>query len=284
MATTLAFACTACTLITSLTDLDSKTEQTPAGSDASTSEASSAPDAPTKSNEDAGTDSSSPPPPIVCDDTNPLVFCDAFDVGTLGAKWDSQRFTNGAQLTTTPTAVSPPYGFLSATPVTADGDHGAVFEKRFVGNVSKIDCGFWMRIEEGPNDNRFGPFIIQMTGAPGSGFNAADVNLAIAKDGVTVRMPAFQTDGGQTYSDGPIGAPAINTWFHLRVVITMKPSPRVSLTYSLDGDAQAPTQFSGAVQFPTETTEQKLTFGTTHYGGNGPWKVLYDNLVCIRTP
>ena len=199
------------------------------------------------------------------------VFCDDFDDGPLGAKWDSPYKTDGGGLAlTTLHAVSPPNALAATLAGTGPGVEGESELQKSLPAADHTRVQADVTVAPGTSANEVDLVAMVSVTAP-SGFDHAEVNVQSTSDGGILEEYLHGPDGGAG-QDLPVTT-SFATTRHIQIDVDF-PSQTFALT--IDGVPAA-----GATLSP-QITKSALTLnvGVAYIeGSTGTWTVFVDDVV-----
>jgi len=114
-------------------------------------------------------------------------FCDDFDDGGLGARWD-QVIGDAGWLSLDAPALSPPRSLAAGS----DGGVGFEFLEKFLTPTQRLHCTFQLMVDTMPTDY----VDIFTIDHPGSTFVSSDTIFYIGQPGAAMREDVYELDGG----------------------------------------------------------------------------------------
>jgi hypothetical protein len=194
-------------------------------------------------------------------------FCDAFDQGPLGARWNDMRQTNGALALDDGAPRSAPSALRAST--TGAGEAEAVLVKQLPAGTKQIRCEFDFSAPLPPGSAGEVDLIVFLTHLGGS--NTYQTYLwysgAWQIGEYSQSMPIDH--------NGPVGSMPTDRWAHMVFETDGK-----QLTLSADGQVIA--QLPGLASPAGTTTE--IDFGIPYAKGRAAYSALFDNLACTFGP
>jgi hypothetical protein len=216
---------------------------------------------------DAAADAPMEAAPGVCDAT----FCDDFDQGPLGGKWDALNVSSEATPALTSNAVSPPAAFEVDLPARTSGgtERFAYLAKTLPTTARTLDCRFRLNVVVPPPGNGdVGLFAIEPLPASDNHF----LEMKVVADGDLVVYENHKEDGGSIEATDNFGMPAAGQWVLVRVSADFGAN---TLTLSIDGAAQ-----SFSLRDTPGATSFRLSLGETGDGDTQHFTYRIDDFAC----
>jgi len=200
-------------------------------------------------------------------------FCDDFDHGTLGAKWDSVTAQAGP-LDLSPNAVTPPNS-LHTTLTPANDGNGSYLSEGF-SQSSRFHTELDVMLTAPADTSKTAILVVGIELPQGSGVDFAAVDVQRYEDGGIFEEGVDLSDGGSDWQDIPISE-TFDTWKHVAVDIdwnTRKATLTIDgvIVQSANLHDQTP---QGGVQLDVAVPYSE--------NENGDWDVYEDNVV-VDTP
>lgn len=202
----------------------------------------------------------------------PHTFCDDFDDGGLGARWDMQRTVQGSLALDTTVSVSPSRSMLvTANPGDASGEsYDIALYKNFSGSFSSIHCELDVMTDSAAAPQTAAAFSINVSASAGSDY-------LILWDIDQARLYQ-EFDPKLTYE--PISLPTSGKWTRVAVELKLNPDAGVGLlTLWYDGTQIASVPSLGQ---PIPISGARFAVGLAL--GYAPlpnsWHTHYDNAWC----
>jgi hypothetical protein len=217
---------------------------------------------------DAGGDASADARPSPCTATH--LFCDDFDQGALGAKWDSVHMTSGPLVLSTTNVVTPPNA-LEATASTSS-DTESMLTKHFPSaNHTHVELDAFV-VNPSDTSNTEIDFVSFDISTPPSPYTYANLNLQRWQAAALLEQYAQTPDAGNASVDMPV-AQTFNTWTHVTLDIDFG-----AQTYALALDGVPVTQVAFAPQLPQSAFDFSVGVAYTS-GSSAEWNIFIDNVV-----
>lgn len=201
----------------------------------------------------------------------PHTFCDDFDDGGLGARWDLQRNTQGSLALDTTTSVSPARSLrVVADPSDASGaDYDIVLRKTFSGAFSGIHCEVDVLTDSATPPQTGSGFGINVSGS--------GTDYLVVWDLDEARLLEEQ---GPAVTSHPIALPKSGQWTRIAVELAADTDAGPGqLTLSYDGKQVASFPSLGQ---PSNASAVSFDLGLAlgYSPLSNPWHINYDNAWC----
>ncbi|HEY8039851.1 MAG TPA: hypothetical protein VIF15_08670 [Polyangiaceae bacterium] len=221
-------------------------------------------------------------------------WCEDFDVGDATTRW-TYAVQTGGTLQIAPSDDSPPNLVDMATPVPPSGDALAGFTKEFdeatfTGLHIEADVRFVT--PNGGSITAQGGFLLVVDkagGCVGVAITPGGVGAAVAPDarscsGLTSGLDSGGGGGGPPQQFPITGLPELNTWLHVKAIVTPNPDGSGTMTLEFRGQPAA----SSPVPLPPNTLVPSgaplVGFAADAHGGTGSVEVQMDNITIDLTP
>jgi hypothetical protein len=196
-------------------------------------------------------------------------FCDDFDDGSLGSRWDKTENGGGGTLSQSTTAVTPPYSFQAQVP--GGSNHPYALLQKFLTASQHIhyECDIMII---GSQTTNFEIDYYDLAFVP-TGFTYGNFNLERLNSGGTSEEIAT-ADGADadTFNDDNISE-EFTSWKHLVADVDYTKS---TFTVTVDGA----TIDAMSMKPPLASAPSTLGVGLTYSAGlTATWTILIDNVV-----
>jgi len=220
----------------------------------------------------------------------PAVFCDDFDAGPLGAKWEKLEQVNGSAANDSGAATSAPNSFLSVvSPVGMGGrvrSVGTVLFPAISSTRVGLRISFNLRVDQFDATVGAENVIFDFLYGPINDFNQVQLKLVSTGSAVTIAL----AEGSETVGSGkpPDYAehgsfktkPLIGQWLNVQVDIDIGNPTGLGNTVRLRRDGQAELDFP--LDFPLKGDTPRIELGIGYVKSVEPtqtWAVRYDDFL-----
>ena len=198
-------------------------------------------------------------------------FCDDFDQGALGARWDDRNVTGGPLDVDDASFRSPPFAFRARSPAQAAARSVVLYKKLPDPSAGKLRCELDVLLRQragGAAD----VFELRLSADPAGTFYYAYLQATDA--GTLVGQELAFPDGGKTTSLNAVTDVQNGAWHHLRFDTDWK-----TISFAFDGQPAHVETMSLATG-----TAPQLAVGLVYTEGGGPFDFLFDDVACDTVP
>jgi hypothetical protein len=219
---------------------------------------------------DAGTDApgTKTDAAIACDAT----FCDGFDDGPIGARWDIKEPPVAATLALVPGTLSAPWALELDLPQRAPAsfERMAFLAKSFHLTAGTVSCRFSVNVVLPPAAN--GDFaLFQIDPSPVSDNHVFE--MKVVNDGSLEMRERYDADGGGVEIKNTFGTPPAGQWVSIALAADFNAH---TLTATLNS---APSKTFSMVA-PAGVTSVKLSLGETGDSDSAHFTARFDDFAC----
>ena len=201
----------------------------------------------------------------------PHTFCDDFDHGLLGAKWDRMVMTAGS-LSLSTNAVTQPNA-LEATAISITGGSQTLLAKTFPAmDHTHIELDIQVANPSDTTQTEVDLVALWLVQAP-PGYSSSELYVERWQDAAILEQYALADDGGSVGQSLPINE-TFNAWRHVTLDLD-----RPSSTFTMSIDGQTPTVM--LLEAPLAMFPFELGVGVANVSSTiaGEWDVWIDNVV-----
>ena len=214
-------------------------------------------------------DASAPDARFVCSDAS--TFCDTFDDGPLGARWDKQTMLAGGTLSLTPSAFSAPWALELDLPARTGGttERAAVLSKTLLASsAGAVSCRFQMNVTVAPTapGDDFAVFLIEPLPTPNDHIFEMKVS-----SGLLSASENFAPDAGVDMKNA-FGVPKVGTWVLIELSLDLAAK---TMTASVDGASK-----TFPVTDMTGTTSLRVSLAETGDSDDAHMAARFDDFEC----
>jgi len=199
-------------------------------------------------------------------------FCDDFDTGALGAKWDSTDVESGPMMLAT-TAVSPPYSLEAQT--SSSGETTALVKHFDAANHTHVEFDALVQTPGNVSNTEVDLFSMVFDDAPAP-YNFAVVDFQRWEGESQIEEYVEAPDGGSAGQDLPF-TEIFASWHHVALDFDFT---QQSFTAAVDGVVVQAMSLDPTIP----ETGYSVSLGVAYVNDKDGWSVFIDNFTLDQSP